>query len=188
MGRPKAWLEFGHEKLLQRVVRLAAIAADPVVVIAAPRQDLPPLPPQAVIARDATAGRGPLEGIAAGLAVLPEAAQFAYITATDAPLLNPAWITFLRRTIGDDDVALADVGGRRHPLAALYRVSAIRPVVRGFLNAGRLRVLDLIDALRVRFVGAEELEAIDPGGGTLRNINTPQDYQAMLRSWREPAT
>ena len=38
MGRPKAWLPFGPERLLQRVVRLVGTVAHPVVVVAAPSQ------------------------------------------------------------------------------------------------------------------------------------------------------
>ena len=60
MGRPKAWLPFGPERLLQRVVRLVSTAADPVAVVAAPGQDLPELPRSVVVARDPVSGRGPL--------------------------------------------------------------------------------------------------------------------------------
>ena len=36
MGRPKAWLPFGPELMLQRVVRLIGTVAQPIVVVAAP--------------------------------------------------------------------------------------------------------------------------------------------------------
>ena len=36
MGRPKAWLPFGPELMLQRVVRLVGTVARPIVVVAAP--------------------------------------------------------------------------------------------------------------------------------------------------------
>ena len=41
MGRPKAWLPFGPETLLQRVVRLIGEVVNPLVVVAAPDQDVP---------------------------------------------------------------------------------------------------------------------------------------------------
>ena len=52
MGRPKATLPFGPELMLQRVVRLLATIVHPIVVVAAPGQQLPPLPPQILLARD----------------------------------------------------------------------------------------------------------------------------------------
>ena len=56
MGQPKAWLQFGPERLLQRVVRLvgSGIGDGPIVVVAAPGQDCPPLPPS----RDDRSRRG----------------------------------------------------------------------------------------------------------------------------------
>ena len=44
MGLPKAWLPFGDETMLQRVVRIVATVANPVVVVAAENQELPELP------------------------------------------------------------------------------------------------------------------------------------------------
>ena len=71
MGSPKAWLPFGDERLLQRVVRLAGTVAHAIVVVAAPGQDLPELPPDVTVVRDAVAARGPLQGLAGGFAALP---------------------------------------------------------------------------------------------------------------------
>src|SRR5262245_66661702 len=68
MGRPKDWLPFGTELLLQRVVRTVGEAVEPIVVVAANDQELPPLPSCVEIARDRNRDRGPLEGLAAGLA------------------------------------------------------------------------------------------------------------------------
>ncbi|HUR55514.1 MAG TPA: NTP transferase domain-containing protein, partial [Gemmataceae bacterium] len=44
MGRAKAWLPFGGETMLQRVVRVVGEVVSPVVVVAAAGQDVPPLP------------------------------------------------------------------------------------------------------------------------------------------------
>ena len=181
MGVPKAWLDFGSEKLLQRVVRLVSAVADPVVVVAAPGQELPSLPGAVRAARDALEARGPLQGLLAGLLVLPAATELVYVTATDVPFLNPAWITFLSQVIGGDDLAIPYVDGRHHPLAALYRVRSVRIAVEGLLAADRLRLLNLIDAVRTRVVDVNELRGVDPGCQTLRNINTPEDYQTALK-------
>src|SRR6516162_4527927 len=87
MGQPKAWLPFGPERMLQRVVRLVGTVAQPIVVVAAPGQSLPELPAGVAIVRDPVAGRGPLQGLAAGLAGLPETVELVYATAADVPFL-----------------------------------------------------------------------------------------------------
>src|SRR5437660_11396236 len=71
MGRPKAWLPFAGEIMLCRVLRLLGeVPLSPIVVVAAPDQDLPTLPQKVDVVRDSQRGRGPLQGLAGGLAAL----------------------------------------------------------------------------------------------------------------------
>lgn len=181
MGRPKAWLPFGPERMLRRVVRLVSTVADPIVVVAAPGQDLPALPASVAVARDPVSGRGPLQGLGAGLAALPESVRLAYATATDVPFLRPAWITRLVALIGNHDLAIPHADGYHHPLAALYRRATVLPMIERLLAADRPRPVFLMEALRTRVVTADELREVDPALGTLRNLNTPDDYHAALR-------
>jgi molybdopterin-guanine dinucleotide biosynthesis protein A len=180
MGQSKAWLPFGPERMLQRVVRLVATAAGPVVVVAAPGQELPPIPDAVTVVRDPISGRGPLQGLAAGLAALPESVELAYASATDVPFLEPAWIDRLHSLIGDDDLAIPFVEGYHHPLAALYRRATVLPAIQALLSADRLRPVFLMEAVRTRVVSAEELRPADPRLRTLRNLNAPEDYEQAL--------
>src|SRR4029453_16842762 len=78
MGRPKAWLPFGPETMLGRVVRLLGEGVSPLVVVAAPEQDVPPVPAGVAIVRDPERGKGPLQGLTAGLTALQGDADAAY--------------------------------------------------------------------------------------------------------------
>ncbi len=181
MGRPKASLPFGPERLLQRVVRLVGEAVGPIVVVAAPGQELPDLPPSVRVVRDPVEGRGPLQGIAAGIEALGDGVAFAYATATDVPFLVPGWIGRLAASIGDDDLAIPEAEGYLQPLAALYRRSTVLPAVVALLAADRLRPAYLIESVRARVIGADSLREVDPDLLTLRNLNTPDDYREALR-------
>jgi molybdopterin-guanine dinucleotide biosynthesis protein A len=180
MGESKAWLAVGPERMLQRVARLVGSTVGPVVVVAAPDQELPPLPGSVAIVRDPIAGRGPLQGLAAGLAALPDAVELAFASATDAPFLQPAWIGRLRDLIGAADLAIPFVDGYHHPLAALYRRATVLPAIEELLRADRLRPIFLIERVRARIVAADELRPIDPALATLRNLNSPEDYRRAL--------
>jgi molybdenum cofactor guanylyltransferase len=180
MGRPKAWLPFGPERMLQRVVRRVGRAVGPIVVVAAPGQELPELAAGVALVRDPIPDRGPLQGLAAGLAALPDAVELAYATATDVPFLEPAWIGRLADLIGEDDIAIPFVAGYHHPLAALYRRATVLPAVGSLLVADRLRPASLLEAVRARVVPAEDLAVVDPGLRTLRNLNTPEEYREAL--------
>jgi molybdenum cofactor guanylyltransferase len=181
MGRPKASLPFGPgEVMLQRVVRLVREVVGPVVVVAAPDQDVPPLPPDILIVRDPIADRGPLQGLAAGLAALPIEVEFAYATATDVPFLEPAWIRLLRDRIDTADLAIPLVGGYHQPLAALYRRSTCLDAAERLIAEGRMRPAFLIEAVCTIVLDEPTMRTVDPLLGTTRNLNTPQDYEAAL--------
>ncbi len=182
MGVAKPLLPFGTESMLARVVRLLREAVSPVVVVAAADQELPPLPEGVRIVRDCHPDRGPLEGLAAGLAAIDEAdSEAAFLSGCDVPLLKPAFVLRMIEYLGDAQIAVPYVGGRLHPLAAVYRRDVLLQV-HELLRVDRLRLLDLLGGCQVRQVGAEELVDIDPELGSQTNVNRPQDYLDALNA------
>ena len=183
MGEPKAWLPFGDELLLPRVARILAEAVEPIVIVAAPEQPLPACPGQPLIVRDEHPERGPLEGLRAGLKALTPLADAAYVTSVDAPLLLPAFVRHMIAQLGEADVvAPVEICEERrlyHPLAAVYHTRVL-PAVERLLAADQLRLTGLFDAVVTKTVPVETLRAIDPTLASLRNLNTPAEYQAAL--------
>ena len=185
MGTPKAALEWHGSTLLRRIVAIVARGVDgPVVVVRAPGQELPSLPGSVEVVEDAREGRGPLQGLAAGLGAVADHADVAFASSTDAPLLHPA---FVRRVVGaladDVDVVLPRAGGYPHPLAAAYRTTLL-PIVERLLAADRLRPAFLFDECRVLRLDEDALladpvlAAADPALDSVLNVNEPADYEA----------
>jgi molybdenum cofactor guanylyltransferase len=187
MGRSKAWLPFGGETMLQRVVRLVGEVVQPVVVVAAPDQDLPDLPRTVGIVRDEEKGRGPLQGLAAGLPALQGQANAAYVSSCDVPFLSAAFVRRLIELLGDEAICVPQVGGHYHPLAAVYRLE-VAEAAQKLLAHDRLRPFFLFEGVPTRVVTAAELVDVDPEFRTLRNLNSPEDYQAALLEYasKEP--
>lgn len=179
MGRPKAWLPFAGELMLPRVVRLLREVVEPVVVVAAPEQDVPSVPGDVAIIRDAEQGRGPLQGLAAGLEALRGRVEAAYLSSCDVPFLRPAFVQRLIELLGDHAICVPRVGDYHHPLAAVYRLE-VGDAVSRLLEENRLRPVFLFEAVATRIVEAGELADVDPTFQTLRNLNTPEDYTAAL--------
>jgi molybdopterin-guanine dinucleotide biosynthesis protein A len=121
MGSSKALLPFGNETMLQRVVRLLSEVVTPIVVVAALDQELPSLPSNVIVTRDEREGRGPLEGLRAGLKALPLDVEVAYVTSCDVPLLVPGFVQQMLGLADDYDVAVMEIDGFTHPLSAFYR-------------------------------------------------------------------
>ncbi len=179
MGRHKAWLPLAGEFMLPRLVRLVGAVVSPVVVVAAAGQDLPPLPADVAVVHDDERGRGPLQGLAAGLKALQGRADAAYATSCDVPFLRPGFIRRLIELRGSSAVCVPYAGDRFHPLAAVYRLDVLSAIQK-LLAEDRLRLGLLLDLVPMRIVNAAELADVDPALQSLRNLNTPEDYQAAL--------
>ncbi len=185
MGRPKANLEWHGSTLLHRVTGIVGRAVDGrVVVVRAPDQELPALPPGVRVVDDAAEGRGPLQGLAAGLAAVAGEATVAYVSSTDVPLLHPAFVHAVVRaaTRENVDVALPVVHGFKHPLAAAYGTSLL-PAVEELIAEDRMRPAFLFERSRVRELSEEdllsdrELADADPELLSVLNLNEPDDYE-----------
>jgi molybdopterin-guanine dinucleotide biosynthesis protein A len=188
MGTPKAALEWHGSTLLRRVTGLVQRSVDgPVVVVRAPGQPLPALTDGVEVVDDAREGRGPLQGLAAGLAAVGDRAVAAYVSSTDVPLLHPRFIRRVLASFADDvDVVLPHARGFRHPLAAAYRVTLVDAVER-LIAADRMRPAFLFAECRVRqlddgaLLADPALAALDPDLDSVLNLNERADYEAARR-------
>src|SRR5919106_458578 len=156
MGTSKALLPFGPETMLQRVVRLLGEVVTPIVVVAALDQELPALPPDVIVTRDEREGRGPLEGLRAGLKALPDHIESAYVTSCDVPLLVTGFVDEMLDLARGYDVAVIEVDGFTHPLSAVY-ARATLPHIEDLLAHDRLRPLFLFDRVKTRRVRPQEI-------------------------------
>jgi molybdopterin-guanine dinucleotide biosynthesis protein A/molybdopterin converting factor small subunit len=179
MGQPKALLPFAGEPLIVHTVRILRQRFSDVVVVAAPEQELPALP--VTLVRDAVAYQGPVSGIYYGLQAAQ--ADVCFVTSCDAPFLNLPVIAYLLSLITDYEVVVPHWQGRLQPLHAVYRRS-VAPFLYEQLQKGELRPIFLYPKVQTREVSEEEIRRFDPEGLSLRNMNTPEDYQAALALWQ----
>jgi molybdopterin-guanine dinucleotide biosynthesis protein A len=185
MGTPKAALEWHGSTLLRRTTGiLARVTGGPVVVVRAAGQPLPALPPDVEVVDDPREGKGPVQGIAAGLAALAGRADIAFISSTDMPFLHPAFVRRVLRAVEDGaDVGLPIARGYPQPLAAAYRIT-LGPVAERLVAADRLRPAFLFDECLVDRLDESALRAdpvlaaFDPALDSVVNVNEPADYEA----------
>jgi molybdenum cofactor guanylyltransferase len=95
------------------------------------------------------------------------------------PLLVPAFVERVIQLLGDHDIAVMEIDGFAHPLSAVYRRRTL-PHVEALLAADRLRVAFLFDAVKTRRLQTADVVSADPELRTLRNLNTPKDYEEAL--------
>lgn len=203
MGLPKALLPVGREVMLQRVCRVLAPLVQTITVVAAEGQELPDLSnewlsttakrpthcisrellthddPFIRIVRDPIEYRGPLAGLAAGLADLSGEVDCVYASACDVPLLRPEFVAAMIGSVGDAEIAVPFDRQFHHPLAAVYRVGVL-PKIEELLAADRLRPVFLFEMCQTHEISTEDLRLVDPTLDSLCNTNTPAEYAQVL--------
>lgn len=180
MGQDKARLRLvpAGPMLIEYVLRAVRQVAGRVVISTNAPERFAAL--GAELVADDAPGRGPLAGIAAGLAALGTKAAWA--VGCDMPCLTPAVLHYLAEQWADDDAVVPlDRTGRAQPLCALYTATCL-PIIRSRLAAGDLKLSAALDALRTRYIPATDLEPFDPEWRSFWNANTPEDLMALRRA------
>jgi len=183
MGRDKALLPVGNERLLERVVRRVA-QAGPVLVVTRRAEDYPFLTVPRV--PDRYPDRGPLAGLYTGFSAART--PLVATVATDMPFASPRLLRYLADYLlahPEVDVALPVDAHDIQPLHAVYRRELARDAFARALQGPRGAIRDAFAHLRVARLPAEQLRAaLGPECQPARafwNVNTPEAYHALLR-------
>ena len=174
MGRSKALLDWHGSTTLRRITGILQRVASPVVVVHAEGQTLPALPGAELVV-DASPGRGPLEGMAAGMRALRGRCRCVYVSGTDVPLLHPQLVLSLARALDTHQAVTPLDGGRVHPLATVYRIEMLSRI-EALLARDDLRVTPLLEGPHVLRLEIGDL----PWAASLRNLNTPKEYAQAI--------
>ncbi|ORB58839.1 molybdenum cofactor guanylyltransferase [Mycobacterium persicum] len=178
MGRDKATLPLpgGTTTLVEHVVGVVGQRCDPIFVMAAPGQPLPPLP--ADVLRDEVRGLGPLPATGRGLrAAAAAGARLAFVCAVDMPLLTVELIDDLvRRAVQTNAEVVLPWDGRSHYLAAVYRTE-LADRVDAWVAAGERRMSAFVDACDAQRI-------VMSNSRPLSNVNTAADLRVPAQPRR----
>lgn len=172
-GRDKSQLLVEGRTILARQVEALAPCVDRILTIG---QDKTVQQPGLAFVADRVAGRGPLGGLDAALAVPNTALVF--LLACDLPNITTELCAHLVGLAEGVDVVVPRTERGYHPLCAVYAQSC-RTAVQRRLEAGALRMRDLLTDLRVRTVESDELARFGHPQVLLANINTHADLDAL---------
>ncbi|MBA3272163.1 MAG: molybdenum cofactor guanylyltransferase [Acidobacteria bacterium] len=124
---------------------------------------------------------GALCGLYSALLAAPTA--LVLVLAGDLPFVSGALIRELAVMGHEHDAVVPRVGGRWHPLCAVYHQRVALGLKRR-LDAGTWRITDALNDMRVRDVTVDRLGDLDSNGMLLMNVNTPDDHQQAERLLR----
>jgi len=187
-GSPKPLVMLRGERLVDRVARALAAAADEVVLIAndaalATAIGLPWRP-------DELPGMGSLAGVHAALHWAEERDCGGVLAAAaDLPLLSPALLRRLRALASEGwDVVLPESTGPRgvEPLCAYYATSCSGAIERAIAR-GDARMIGFHEEVRVQRLPLAEVRTFGEPERLFANLNSPADLARLARLLAEPA-
>ncbi len=176
-GADKSTLRIGHATILERQLDALRGVADRVFVVAgapAPFHEygLPVVP-------DRLPEAGALGGIYTAL--VEAASPHVLVIACDLPFLTAPLLARLAGLADDDhDAVVPKTPDGRQPLCAVY-ARHLADRVRRRVESGHLKIQELLEAIRLREVGPDDLADFDPDGRLFHNVNTPGDLELALR-------
>lgn len=127
---------------------------------------------------DIITNSGPLGGIHAALHTIT--APRAFVVACDMPLIDERLIRYFCSLPGDWDAVLPRLEKGLEPLFAVYHKKAL-PVITENLENQQRKVSKIFAQLLVREVDKKEILTVNGDEESFRNINRPDDLDAINR-------
>jgi molybdopterin-guanine dinucleotide biosynthesis protein A len=169
-GEPKALLELGGRRIIERVLDVVAPVVDDVLIVTNTPAlyaflGVPMIP-------DAYPDHGSLGGIFSGLAAA--SGEAAFTVACDMPFLHPPVALLVLGRAGQADVVVPRVGEQHETMHALY-AKACLPHIEARLKAGRLKIVELFEDVSVLEIPEREVARLRAPEVVFMNVNTPDD-------------
>ncbi|HMH51761.1 MAG TPA: molybdenum cofactor guanylyltransferase [Candidatus Acidoferrum sp.] len=171
-GAPKALLELGGRRLIERVVGVVGEVVDDVLIVTNTPDlyrflNLPMVP-------DVFADHGSLGGIYSGLAAAP--GEAAFTVACDMPFLHAGVARLVVGRAGEADVVIPRADDQLQTLHAVYGKGCL-PHMEARLRAGRLKVSGFFDEVCVLEVPEAEIARHADPALVFMNLNTPEELE-----------
>ena len=171
MGSDKSLLPIDGARFIDHTYRCLSALFDEVIIVTNSPALYESIPCSKV--PDIYYAQGSLAGIHSGLCHARH--ERVFVVACDMPFVDSAVVRHICSRANEGDVVIP-VGERgSEPLHALYSKDCLT-AMEEVLEAGRKRIVDFFPQVNVLEIGAPEWSAIDPGGRSFCNINTPQEY------------
>jgi molybdopterin-guanine dinucleotide biosynthesis protein A len=169
-GQPKALLELGGRRIIERVLDAVAPVVDDVLIVTNTPAlyaflGVPMVP-------DVYPDHGSLGGIFSGLTAA--AGEVVFNVACDMPFLHSPVVRLIVARAGEADVVIPRVGEQLETMHALY-AKACLPHIETRLKAGRFKIVGLFEDVRIVEIPEEEVARHRAPDVVFMNVNTPAE-------------
>jgi molybdenum cofactor guanylyltransferase len=174
LGTEKALLPLLGRPLLSHVIEGIRPLVDDLLLVTGPTRRYEGFGVRVVT--DAVDIRGSLAGGYSGLAASRHPS--ALVVACDMPFLSRGLLRHMIDLAPDWDVVIPRLQNGLEPLHAIYSRACLEPI-RARLDRRDLRIIAFLQSVRVRYVGQDEIDRLDPDGYSFFNVNRRDDVAKM---------
>jgi molybdenum cofactor guanylyltransferase len=169
-GEPKALIELGGRRIVERVLAAIAPVVDDVLIVTntPERYAFLGLP----MVGDVFPDHGSLGGIYSGLKAAP--GDVAFTVACDMPFLRADVARLVVAHAAEADVVIPRVGAQLETMHAVYAKPCLGPIEE-CLRAGRFKIVGFFDRVRVREIPEPDVRALADPDVVFMNVNTPDE-------------
>ncbi|MNI20853.1 putative molybdenum cofactor guanylyltransferase [compost metagenome] len=185
-GAPKALMPIGEHVLLKIQLQEMAKICSRITIVT----NIAELLKQAVLPfdeaellwiSDTYKDTGPMGGIHAASSAVKE--PFLWVVGCDMPMISALAAAEMLALIHqhEADACVPSIGNKEHPLHAVYRRLVVAITSEERLSDGNYRLMGMLDAMNTLKAEAPFFMEKGLGVAFVTNINTPEDYDALIQ-------
>jgi molybdopterin-guanine dinucleotide biosynthesis protein A len=175
MGRNKALIPFLGQPLIKRVIDRLKPLADEVLITSNQPDGFEEF--EFPLVADVLPGMGALGGLYTALWAARN--PLVIVVACDMPFANRQLLQYQVDLLVHEDVDVVIPGYAQgwEPFHSVYRRATCLPEIESALDQGQKRLISWLPAVRVRYLGAAEIERFDSLGIAFQNVNTQEEWE-----------
>lgn len=178
IGQEKAFLKIGKKTIIEQQKDTLSKIFEEIIIVTNTLNSFKNI--KAKVVKDIVPASGPLGGLYSGLAVSSNIHSF--LIGCDMPFINLKLIKFMIKQIGENDIVVPVSSKGIETLFAIYSINCLE-TIKQQIELRNLRLSDILNFHKVRYISQEEVEKIDREGFSFFNVNTPADYERAKEIW-----
>jgi len=174
MGREKAFLDIGGERIIDRILSIYRDLFDEVIIVT--NNPLAYGEFDALIVTDLIPGKGALGGIYTGL--FYSSSDHAFVAACDMPFLDKDFIREMMHHAETADIVVPRSPDGLQPLHAIYARKYL-PAIEKRIRANELKITGFYGRKKTEILPPEIITRFDPDHRMFVNVNTENELSQV---------
>jgi molybdopterin-guanine dinucleotide biosynthesis protein A len=178
IGQEKAFIKIGERTIIEEQISSLSKIFYEIIIVTNNQSKFKKM--GAKVVTDIIPDLGPLGGLYSGLSVSSNIHSF--LIACDMPFISLELIKYMTDNIEENDIIVPLSTRGIETLFAFYSINCLE-TIKQQIELNNLKLLDILDFHRVKYVPQKEIKKFDPKELSFFNVNDQKDYEKALSIW-----